>query len=68
MIGDLKSKYILLEGEKYRPYVEWCGTHTIRLELCDTIPKAQAALSKYPPDGWDGYLSQVEERYGYVPG
>lgn len=69
MIGDLKSKYILLEGEKFRPYVEWCGTHTTRLELCDTIHKAQVALSKYPADDWDGYMAYIIERYGTdVPG
>lgn len=62
--GDLKSKYIVHEGKLFRPYVEWCGAEPVRLELCESIHKAQVALRKYPPDCWDSYLSQIEEKYG----
>jgi hypothetical protein len=62
MLGDLKNKFIVHEGDNFRPYVEWCGDAPVKLELCESLHKAQVLLKKYPPDCWDSYLSQVDER------
>ncbi len=68
MLGDLKSKYIVHEGQNFRPWLEFCGFPPYPLELCETIHQAQVILRQYPPDCWDGYLSQQDElnHHGYI--
>lgn len=55
--GDLKDKYIMLEGVAYRPYVHIFGELTpVALELCETLYRAQKELSKWPSDCYEGSL------------
>ena len=60
--GDLKDKYIVLEGVAFRPYVQWYGENPKPLALYETLHKAQTALGEYAPICWDDYLSRVEWR------
>lgn len=55
--GDLKDKYILLEGAKYRPYIHIFGElDPVALDLCETMVLAQKVLDKWPTDCYEGSL------------
>lgn len=59
------DKFILLEHEKYVPYVREGGAR-IALEACDTLLEAQRLLDSFPPDcgernGSGRLASEIEE-------
>lgn len=61
--GDLKNKYIIPEADDvFIPCVEWFEWPVWKLAPCSKLTAAQAILSLFPPDCWDGYLSQIQQK------